>query len=163
MAHGDPVRQKLEADVDNFALALDGALVSAAAVRVPVIASNGSRCAAAKAGYHRQNIDTADSAGSLSSSTGCITVGNFRDVWCHIRGVTQGATMTIALALYDEADAFMGITPWKQFVLETGWTDGTDYISTIAYYDVGPAAKCRAIVGAMTGTTPSIEIYLEIA
>ena len=166
MAAGDSLRQDLQADATNKALALEGVQVAAAPVRVPVVASNATRKPAVMTAIHRSAITANDAAGSIATALTAVTalnVGNWRDVVAHIRSATAGASISVALVLYDGAGTIMGMTSFQQLTCDSSNTDGTKYPSPIAIYDVAGATTVKALVRGISSGSPSIDLYLELA
>ena len=166
MAAGDSLRQDLQADPTNKALAVEGVQVGGSAVRVPAVTTNCTRKPAVMTAVHRAAITANDATGSITTALSGVTalnVGNWRDVVAHIRSSTPGASISVALVLYDGAGAIMGITPFQSLVCDASNTDGTKYLSPIAIYDVAGATTVKALVRGISSGSPSIDLYLELA
>lgn len=85
-------------------------------------------------------------------------IGNKPHVALNARFTASTDRMTVQLALYDGADAVIGLTPAVTLVA-TGYTDGTKFLAAREIIDVGEAAKVAPVVTAITG---SGDLYVVI-
>ncbi len=74
----------------------------------------------------------------------------------HARFTGASDRMTVRLALYDTADALIGLSP-SVTLAASAYTDGTKYLATREIIDIGEAAKVAPVVSGLSGAA---DLYL---
>ena len=64
----------------------------------------------------------------------------------------------ICLALFDQANALIGITAKEPFVPDSALTDGTNYLSAVQIFDTMGAAIVYPIITGLTGTVKNLYV-----
>lgn len=160
MAVGDELRKSYSSDIGTYNTGVQTRQIgSNDAEALASIITN--KKANTKESAHRSAISTADT-GDISSATGSKDVGNSAHIECHCAFDDASANGKVVLALFDEADDFIGITETVYFETQGSWRDGAAglYVSNRYIFDIGVAAKVRALVSEL-GTGNLITIYLE--
>jgi len=112
-----------------------------------------------KPALHRDDVAVADT-GDISLSTTVVSVVVGMNEVCIVEFSNASAVATIALALFDKAKTFMGITYVATFTADAALRNGAagPYVSPIQAFDVTGASFVRAIVKTLSAGT--IDIFL---
>lgn len=159
MAVGDELRQDLQSDATNKALAIQTRQVNASDARAGAVVQT-ERKLPAKPSAHRSSVSAADT-GDISSDTGYLDVENSMYLASFVDFNNAGAQAVICLALYDASDDLIGITESYTFTADSSLRDGASgpYLSPRYVFDVSGASRVRAIVRSLT-TGTVINVYL---
>lgn len=160
MAVGDELRKSYSPESGVYNAGVQARQVSSSDVEV-LSSTITNKKTDTKAAAHRSAIAAIDT-GDISSATGSKDIGNSAHVECHCAFDDASANGKIALALFDEANDLIGITEIVYFETQSSWRDGAAglYVSGRHIFDVGVAAKVRALVSEL-GTGNIVTIYLE--
>lgn len=160
MAVGDELRKNYASDASEYNLGIQSRQVASENAKVLASALTNKKCDA-KATAHRSTVSAADT-GDISSATGAKDAENSICVECHCTFNDGTATAKIALAVFDEANDLIGITEIAEFGAHSSWRDGAagEYVSERHIFDIGVAAKVRALVSELSGSD-TVTIFLE--
>lgn len=160
MAVGDEIRKSFASDAATYSIGLQTRLVGGnsgeALANWPV-----EKKPAAKPSAHR-SIGSADTADVSGGGTSALDVGNSSQVAAFADFSVQPATCEIFLALYDESNDLIGVTDSYIFSADPVYRDGVSgpYVSKRYIFDVSGASKARAYCATLTGSTPTVNIFL---
>lgn len=157
MAVADEIRQQLQSDATNYALAIQTKQVSSADARAGAVWPT-ERKTPAKPAATRSTVSSADT-GDISSDTGYLDVGNSQYIMMDVEFSVASAVASIALALFDAADAFLGVTEQVYFTADSSWKNGGSLYTSARYvFDVSGASRVYPRIKSIT--TGNVTIFL---
>lgn len=162
MATGAELNQSLTADAATYTLTIQGRTAGGQTPEIIASFVTGKKAAAVAA--YRRSAMIANSTASLVNATyigsNNIDIGNSMHIGLSCRFSVAGESATIFLALYDEADGFIGITRDYTLQGDATFTDGTKYPSPIEIVDTLCAAQVYPVLR-VAPASGNVDIYIE--
>ncbi|GEM_PF-3912537 len=162
MATGDELSQSLQSDAATHTMTIQGRTAGGQTPEIIASAVVGKKTDAVAAA-RRSALTSADATASLGNAayTGnLVDISNSMHVGIHGRFSAASQSCTVFLALYDEANALIGITRDITLQGDGTYTDGTDYPSVMEIVDTLCAAKVFIVL--RTAPSGNVDLYLEV-
>lgn len=161
MASGAEITQTLESSATTKTGGIEARAIGADAPEV-FYSAIANKKPAAVAAARRSALTAVDATASLVDAgytAAAVDMGNSIHAAVHCRFSAAGQSCAIALAMYDEADALIGIT--RDYVFQAGVnTDGTLYVAPLEMIDIGPAASVFPILR-VAPASGNVSVYIQ--